>query len=80
MVVTITWWMIILDLFGTIFAFFLGWRFAKIHHDGTIRIEVNEDGSRDVIRFILNLDLNDVRKHKSLVFKVEDLSQKTQSL
>lgn len=75
---TLTWWMIALNWLGVIFAFFLGWRFAKTHHDGTIRIEVNEDGSRDVVRFILNLDLDDIRKHKSLVFKVEDLSQKSQ--
>lgn len=75
---TLTWWMIALNWLGVIFAFFLGWRFAKTQYDGTIRIEVNEDGSRDVIRFILDLDLDDIRKHKSLVFKVEDLSQKSQ--
>lgn len=60
--------------------FLSGWLIGKMGHkrDGIIRIETNEDGSRDVIRFILNLDLDDIRKHKSLVFKVEDLSKKTQ--
>ena len=73
-----TWWMVILNFLSLVFAFFLGFRFAKAHHDGVIRIETNEDGSRDAIRFILNLDLDDIRKRKSLVFKVEELSQKTQ--
>lgn len=59
------------------FIFFSGWIIGKMSREkgGTIRIETNEDGSRDVIRFILNLDLDDIRKEKTISFKVEDLSQ-----
>jgi len=78
MSITLTWWMIVLDIFGVIFAFFLGWKFAKTHHEGIVRIESNEDGSRDVIRFILDFDLDWVRTQKSISFKVEDLSKKSQ--
>lgn len=60
-----------------VFIFFSGWIIGKMSREkgGTIRIETNEDGSRDVIRFILNLDLDDIRKEKAILFKVEDLSQ-----
>lgn len=59
------------------FIFFSGWIIGKMSREksGVIRIESNEDGSRDVIRFILNLDLDDIRKEKAILFKVEDLSQ-----
>ena len=52
MVITITWWMILGDILGTIFAFFL----------------------------ILDFDLDWIRSQKTISFKVEDLSKKTQSL
>jgi len=57
--------------------FFSGWIIGKMSREkgGIIRIETNEDGSRDVIRFILDLDLDDIRKEKTILFKVEDLSQ-----
>lgn len=62
--------------------FFSGWLIGKMSHksDGIIRIEANEDGTRDVIRFILDFDLDWVRSQKTILFKVEDLSKKTQSL
>ena len=62
------------------FIFFSGWLIGKMSREkgGTIRIETNEDGSRDVIRFILNLDLDDIRKEKEILFRVEDLSKKSQ--
>lgn len=75
MSITLAWWMIVLDIFGVIFAFFLGWKFAKTHHEGIVRIETNDDDTRDVIRFILDFDLDWVRTQKSISFKVEDLSQ-----
>lgn len=69
-------------LYVAVFAiiFFSGWLIGKMSREkgGTIRIETNEDGSRDVIRFILNLDLEDIRKEKAILFKVEDLSKKSQ--
>lgn len=57
--------------------FFSGWIIGKMSREkgGMIRIETNEDGSRDVIRFILDMDLDDIRKEKAILFKVEDLSQ-----
>ncbi len=60
--------------------FFSGWLIGKLgsNSDGIIRIESNQDGSRDVIRFILDLDLDDIRSKKQLKFKVEDLSQNSQ--
>lgn len=77
---TIPWWVILVSISGVIFAFFLGWKFAKTHHEGIIRIEANEDGTRDVIRFVLDFDLDWIRSQKTISFKVEDLSKKTQSL
>lgn len=62
------------------FIFFSGWLIGKMSREkgGTIRIETNEDGSRDIMRFILNLDLDDIRKEKEILFRVEDLSKKSQ--
>lgn len=62
--------------------FISGWLSGKLSRkkDGIIRIETNNDGSRDVIRFILYLDLDDIRKKQSIYFQVEDLSKNSQAL
>lgn len=79
MSITLTWWIILGNIMGVIFAFFIGWKSGKRASKGTIRIESNEDGTRDVIRFILDFDLDWVRTQKSISFKVEDLSQNSHS-
>lgn len=48
---------------------------------GTIIIEENEDKTRDCIRFILDLELEDMKKYKSITFDVIDqTSKKEQSV
>ena len=81
MSIAYTWWIIIITIsgFGMFLAFFLGWKFAKKHFDGVIRIETNEDNTREAVRFILNMDLDQIREEKQIVFKVEDLSKNSQT-
>jgi len=80
MSITIPWWIFLLDVLGIIFAFFIGWKTAKkCVTYGTIRIETNNDGSREAVRFIIDYDLDWIKTQKQIVFKVEDLSQNSQS-
>lgn len=53
-----------------IFAWFLSLRLHKGHIDGNIFIEPTEDGERERIRFVLDLDLDDIKQKRSLTFKV----------
>ncbi len=59
---------------------FLIGRFGmKRTYDGDIIIEPTEDTDRDAIRFVLNLELDEIEKKQHLVFKVRNhLSQKSQ--
>lgn len=61
--------------------FIIGRFGLKKHIDGTVVIEQTEDGERDRIRFVLDLELDEIKAKTQLVFKVEnDLSQKSQAV
>lgn len=44
--------------------------------DGTIFIEPTEDPNRDRVRFVLDLELDDIRKRKRLIFMVQNVDSK----
>lgn len=48
--------------------------------DGIIVFEASEDGERDLVRFILNIELDDMKTKKQLVFKVEDHTSQNQQV
>ena len=65
----------ILILIGAIvISFIFGWLlsrlFKKSHYDGAIFIEPTEDGERERIRFILEMDLDEIKQKPSLLFKI----------
>ncbi len=61
--------------------FIIGRFGLKKNIDGTVVLEQTEDGERDRIRFVLDLELDEIKDKTQLVFKVEnDLSQKSQAV
>lgn len=44
--------------------------------DGTIFIEPTEDPNRDRVRFVLGLELDDIRTRKRLIFLVQNVDSK----
>lgn len=61
------------------FGFVIGRFGLKKHIDGTVVIEQTEDGKRDRIRFVLDLELDEIKSKTQLVLKVEnDLSKNSQ--
>ena len=57
---------------GYIFGRFM----LKRHRDGSIVIELTEDKERERVRFVLDLDLDEIKYKKQVVLKVENnLSQ-----
>lgn len=61
------------------FGFVIGRFGLKQHRDGTVVIETTEDGERERIRFVLDLELDEIRYKTQLVLKVEnDISKKSQ--
>ena len=56
-----------------------GLYFKKKKADGTVVIEMSEDNERERIRFVLDIELDDIKSRKELLFKVENaLSQNSQ--
>ena len=49
---------------------------VKQHRDGTIIVETTEDGQRERIRMILDLDLDDIKKKNRLIFTIDDETSK----
>lgn len=81
--------MIICIAISAICAYLLGFltgrRIRKSQCDGTIFIEPTEDPNRDRVRFVLGLELDDIRKKRRLVFNVtangaSDSSKNSQSV
>ena len=59
----------------------VGKNIRKDQCDGTIFIEPTEDPNRDRVRFVLDLELDDIRKRKRLIFLVKNTdSKKSQSV
>lgn len=54
----------------------VGKSIRKSQCDGTIFIEPTEDPNRDRVRFVLDLELDDIRKRKRLIFMVQNVDSK----
>lgn len=54
----------------------VGKSIRKDQCDGTIFIEPTEDPNRDRVRFVLDLELDDIRKRKRLIFMVQNVDSK----
>lgn len=54
----------------------VGKSIRKSQCDGTIFIEPTEDPNRDRVRFVLDLELDDIRKRKRLIFLVQNVDSK----
>lgn len=54
----------------------VGKSIRKDQCDGTIFIEPTEDPNRDRVRFVLDLELDDIRKRKRLIFLVQNTDSK----
>lgn len=56
---------------------FLFGRFGLKHHrHGEIIIEMNEDRSRERVRFVIDVDLEDLKKKNQIVLKVNNTLSK----
>ena len=59
--------------------FIFGRFMLKRHRDGSVVIEMTEDRERERVRFVLDLELDEIKYKKQLVLKVENtLSQNKQ--
>lgn len=56
--------------------FLVGKSIRKNQYDGTIFIEPTEDPNRDRVRFVLDLELDDIRNRKRLIFLVQNVDSK----
>lgn len=59
----------------------LGYIFGKLltkkHCDGSVVLEMTEDGERERVRFVLDLDLDDLEERKDITLRIDNrLSQK----
>lgn len=62
-------------LIGYIVCYFM----ARRKRDGSVVIEMTEDNERERVRFVLDLELDDIKNKKYLVLKIENnLSQNKQ--
>ena len=72
---------VLIFIVAIVFSFIFGWALSKHlnkkSNDGMIFIEPTEDGERERIRFVLNMELDDIKKKTFLIFKVNvaDVSQ-----
>lgn len=72
---------VLIFIVAIVFSFIFGWVLSKYLNkksdDGMIFIEPTEDGERERIRFVLNMELDDIKKKTFLIFKVNvaDVSQ-----
>ena len=71
----------------TVILFFLGIVIGrtvfrrKSESDGMIFVEPTEDGERERIRFVLNMDLDEIKQRKQIIFVIMDSESKnSQSL
>lgn len=61
--------------------FMFGRFMLKRHRDGSVVIELTEDKERERVRFVLDLDLDEIKYKNQLVLKVENnLSQNKQAV
>ena len=68
--------MIGLSVLWLILGFIFGRLSKKTKPNGTIIIEPTEDGERERVRFVLDMDLDEIKTKRCLIFTVENqLSQ-----
>ena len=66
--------LIVLSMF--LLGFLIGRMTKKTNANGTIIIEPSDDGERERIRFVLNMELDEIKTKHEMIFKVENqLSQ-----
>lgn len=66
---------ILFGVTGFIIGFFLGRIIHKKHgkvKDGIVLIESDDEEDKDIIRFIFNIELDDIKAKKELVFGVDN--------
>lgn len=67
----------LLVLFSLVLGFVFGRFGLKHHHDGSIVLEMTEDGERERVRFVLGLDLDQLEDRHQVTLKIENnLSKK----
>lgn len=68
-------------IFCLLIGFIFGRFMLKRHRDGSVVIELTEDKERERVRFVLDLDLDEIKYKNQLVLKVENnLSQNKQAV
>ena len=68
-------------VFCLLIGFIFGRFMLKRHRDGSVVIELTEDKERERVRFVLDLDLDEIKYKNQLVLKVENnLSQNKQAV
>lgn len=68
-----------------VFSLFVGFIFGhfivKGRKDGTIVVEMTEDGERERVRFVLEMDLDEIKSRRKLLLGVENhISKNSQIL
>jgi hypothetical protein len=68
---------ILLAFVSSLIGFVFGRFGLKHHHDGSIVLEMTEDGERERVRFVLGLDLDQLEDRHQVTLKIENnLSKK----
>ena len=73
-------WYIISGFSGLGIGIFLGAIFRKNAHrkkDGTVLIEPSTEEDKDVIRLIFNIELDDIKSKKELIFSVDNRTEQS---
>lgn len=63
-------------IFCLIVGFVIGRFRLRKKKDGTVIIELTEDRQRDRVRFVLDLDLDDIKKKSFLTLEVQNMLNK----
>ena len=63
---------------GMIVGFIIGYLTSRQKPDGEIVIEKtsDEDGERELMRWVLEMDLDDIKKSSQIIFSVKDETSK----
>lgn len=73
-------------IIGMILCLLMGFIFGRFgmvkKHQGIIAVELSDDGEeREIVRFILPLQLDEIKTRQQIIFKVENnTSQKSQAV
>ena len=71
-ILTIPWYFWLISVFLFILGFIVCFIWIRTKTKGTIFIEETDEPDHDRIRFVLDLELDDIRKLKILTFKVRN--------